>query len=92
MCCDSTSQALLVEAQREILLWSIIMGSFIVPKSYYCIKKAKKERKRKGSLYISFSFAFLLPTFLPTLFLYWTRFVQCGDFVNFLIGASYSCI
>lgn len=95
-CCDSKSPTALAEAQREILLWSIIMGSFIVPKSYYCIKKEKegrkKGRKKKGSLYIGFSLASLPPTFLPRLFLYWNRFVQRGNFVNFLIGASYSCI
>lgn len=51
-----------------------------------------KGRKKKGSLYIGFSFASLPPTFLPILFLYWNRFVRRGNFVNFLIGASCSCI
>lgn len=47
------------------------MGSFIVPKSYYCIKKEKKERERKeknemkGSLYIGVSLLLSHPLSCP---------------------------
>lgn len=47
-CSDFKSQTALAEAQRETLSWSIIMGSFIVPKSYYCVEREKKETE-KGS-------------------------------------------
>lgn len=47
------------------------------------LRYKREGRKTKGSLVHSFLLVSLPPTFLPSLFLYWNRFVQHKNFVNF---------